>query len=115
MIKVLKHKLFDDHYLKHLLFLKQILKRRGLIMFIIYYFIISKKIYNTVYYVFFFSDRPDPPAGQPAASAITRTSVTLSWYGPGFDGGSQVIAYRIDMAKAPEYQWSEISSDCQVK
>uniref|UniRef100_A0A3Q3X2A3 Myosin light chain kinase, smooth muscle n=1 Tax=Mola mola TaxID=94237 RepID=A0A3Q3X2A3_MOLML len=42
-------------------------------------------------------DKPDPPAKVPAASDIRRSSLTLSWYGPTYDGGSAVRSYHLEI------------------
>ena len=60
------------------------------------------------------SDKPNPPAGQPAASNITGSSLTLSWYGPSYDGGSCVTDYRVEMCKVAEMNWKTLTSNCKV-
>jgi len=58
-------------------------------------------------------DKPNPPAGQPAASNITGTSLTLSWYGPSFDGGSTITDYRVELMKVGELDWKTLTSNCK--
>ncbi len=60
------------------------------------------------------ADKPNPPVGQPAASHITGTSLTLSWYGPSYDGGSIVTDYRVEMSKAEDMAWKTLTSNCKV-
>lgn len=56
------------------------------------------------------SDKPDPPAKVPAASDIRRSSLTLSWYGPTYDGGSAVTAYHLEIWDSVEQQWKPLVS-----
>eukprot|EP00066_Takifugu_rubripes_P028571 XP_011617837.1 PREDICTED: myosin light chain kinase, smooth muscle-like [Takifugu rubripes] len=55
-------------------------------------------------------DKPDPPAKVPAASDIRRSSLTLSWYGPTYDGGSAVRAYHLEIWDSVEQQWNPLVS-----
>ncbi|XP_065096182.1 myosin light chain kinase, smooth muscle [Paramisgurnus dabryanus] len=55
-------------------------------------------------------DKPDPPAGIPAASDIRTSSLTLSWYGPTYDGGSIVQSYNLEMWNSMENTWSDLTS-----
>lgn len=60
---------------------------------------------------------PGVPVGKPAVSNITADSLTLAWYGPGYDGGSKVIGYKIEKAScgaAGWTDWSSLSEDCKV-
>ncbi|XP_013419371.1 titin homolog isoform X2 [Lingula anatina] len=57
-------------------------------------------------------DVPDPP-GQPVASDIFRTELTLSWSGPPFDGGSIVANYKIEMCKAKDRRWKVLTAKCE--
>lgn len=56
------------------------------------------------------SDKPDPPAKVPAASDIRRSSLTLSWYGPTYDGGSAVQSYNLEIWDSVEQQWKHLVS-----
>ena len=58
-------------------------------------------------------DKPDPPPGQPAVTSITRTSVVLSWYGSGYDGGSPVINYKIE-SSCSGGDWELVTDQCIV-
>ncbi|KAI4880663.1 hypothetical protein NFI96_013451 [Prochilodus magdalenae] len=55
-------------------------------------------------------DKPDPPAGVPAASDIRRSSLTLSWYGPTYDGGSIVQSYNLEIWNSVDDKWSDLTS-----
>ncbi|XP_034430179.1 myosin light chain kinase, smooth muscle-like [Hippoglossus hippoglossus] len=55
-------------------------------------------------------DKPDPPAKVPAASDIRRASLTLSWYGPTYDGGSAVQSYNLEIWESVEQQWKHLVS-----
>ncbi|KAI3355710.1 hypothetical protein L3Q82_004195 [Scortum barcoo] len=55
-------------------------------------------------------DKPDPPAKVPAASDIRRSSLTLSWYGPTYDGGSAVQSYNLEIWDSVEKQWKHLVS-----
>ncbi|XP_036965132.1 myosin light chain kinase, smooth muscle isoform X4 [Acanthopagrus latus] len=55
-------------------------------------------------------DKPDPPAKVPAASDIRRASLTLSWYGPTYDGGSAVQSYNLEIWDSVETQWKHLVS-----
>ncbi|XP_038132160.1 myosin light chain kinase, smooth muscle isoform X2 [Cyprinodon tularosa] len=55
-------------------------------------------------------DKPDPPAKVPAASDIRRSSLTLSWYGPTYDGGSAVQTYHLEIWDSVEQQWKQLVS-----
>lgn len=55
-------------------------------------------------------DKPDPPAGVPAASDVRRSSLTLSWYGPTYDGGSIVKSYNLEIWNSLDNTWSDLTS-----
>ncbi|XP_069581233.1 myosin light chain kinase, smooth muscle [Brachyistius frenatus] len=55
-------------------------------------------------------DKPDPPAKVPAASDIRRSCLTLSWYGPTYDGGSAVQSYNLEIWDSMEQQWKHLVS-----
>ncbi|XP_056607403.1 myosin light chain kinase, smooth muscle [Triplophysa dalaica] len=55
-------------------------------------------------------DKPDPPAGIPAASDIRMSSLTLSWYGPTYDGGSIVQSYNLEIWNSIENTWNDLTS-----
>lgn len=55
-------------------------------------------------------DKPDPPAGIPAASDIRMSSLTLSWYGPTYDGGSVVQSYNLEIWNSMDNTWNDLTS-----
>lgn len=55
-------------------------------------------------------DKPDPPAGVPAASDVRLSSLTLSWYGPTYDGGSIVKSYNLEIWNSLDNTWSDLTS-----
>ncbi|XP_033842327.1 myosin light chain kinase, smooth muscle [Periophthalmus magnuspinnatus] len=55
-------------------------------------------------------DKPDPPAKVPAASDIRRASLTLSWYGPTYDGGSAVQSYNLEIWDSIGKEWKHLVS-----
>ncbi|XP_052462864.1 myosin light chain kinase, smooth muscle isoform X1 [Carassius gibelio] len=55
-------------------------------------------------------DKPDPPARVPAASDIRKSSLTLSWYGPTYDGGSAVQSYNLEMWSSVDKKWTDLAS-----
>ncbi|XP_047419681.1 myosin light chain kinase, smooth muscle isoform X2 [Sciurus carolinensis] len=55
-------------------------------------------------------DKPDPPAGTPCASDIRTSSLTLSWYGSSYDGGSAVQSYSVEIWDSVDKTWKELST-----
>ncbi|KAL4608979.1 myosin light chain kinase, smooth muscle-like isoform X2 [Arapaima gigas] len=55
-------------------------------------------------------DKPDPPARVPAASDIRQSSLTLSWYGPTYDGGSVVQSYNLEIWNSVDQEWKPLVS-----
>ncbi|XP_062931148.1 myosin light chain kinase, smooth muscle isoform X6 [Cynocephalus volans] len=55
-------------------------------------------------------DKPDPPAGTPCASDIRSSSLTLSWYGSSYDGGSAVQSYSIEIWDSVDRTWKELAT-----
>uniref|UniRef100_A0A671S2B1 Titin n=1 Tax=Sinocyclocheilus anshuiensis TaxID=1608454 RepID=A0A671S2B1_9TELE len=49
-------------------------------------------------------DPCDPP-GQPVVTSITKSSVSLSWTKPEYDGGAKVTGYIIERRDLPEGRW----------
>lgn len=56
-------------------------------------------------------DKPDPPVGKPFASDVTETSLTLSWYGPAYDGGCPITSYQVEACDAEEQLWKVVASN----
>ena len=61
-----------------------------------------------------FSDKPDPPVNQPFVSNIRNTSLTLSWYGSSYDGGSPILCYRVEMKRDKEDDWIILDDAIEV-
>ncbi|XP_019335993.2 myosin light chain kinase, smooth muscle isoform X4 [Alligator mississippiensis] len=55
-------------------------------------------------------DKPDPPAGRPCASDIRSSSLTLSWYGSSYDGGSAVQSYTVEVWNSADNQWTDLTT-----
>ncbi|KAF6120492.1 myosin light chain kinase [Phyllostomus discolor] len=55
-------------------------------------------------------DKPDPPAGTPCASDIRSSSLTLSWYGSSYDGGSAVQSYSVEIWDSVDKAWKELAT-----
>ncbi|XP_053107711.1 myosin light chain kinase, smooth muscle isoform X2 [Hemicordylus capensis] len=55
-------------------------------------------------------DRPDPPAGTPCASDIRSSSLTLSWYGSSYDGGSAVQSYTVEVWNTIDNKWTDLTT-----
>ncbi|XP_019594533.2 myosin light chain kinase, smooth muscle isoform X2 [Rhinolophus sinicus] len=55
-------------------------------------------------------DKPDPPAGTPCASDIRTSSLTLSWYGSSYDGGSAVQSYSVEIWDSVDKTWKELAT-----
>ncbi|MEE6515500.1 hypothetical protein FKM82_024327, partial [Ascaphus truei] len=55
-------------------------------------------------------DKPDPPAGQPCASDVKGSYLTLSWYGPTYDGGSVVESYTVEIWDTVDKTWSDLTT-----
>ncbi|XP_033018698.1 myosin light chain kinase, smooth muscle isoform X2 [Lacerta agilis] len=55
-------------------------------------------------------DKPDPPAGTPCASDIRSSSLTLSWYGSSYDGGSAVQSYTVEIWNTVEKKWTDLTT-----
>lgn len=59
----------------------------------------------------------DPP-GEPTKLRVvdsTKTSITLGWVKPVYDGGSEITSYVIDQMTADEREWVTISSKGEVR
>lgn len=64
-------------------------------------------------------DRPEPPAGKPCSSDVRSSTLTLSWYGPTYDGGSVVQSYNVETWNSEQKQWMPLttcrSTSCNVR
>ncbi|KAG8125177.1 hypothetical protein E2320_020440, partial [Naja naja] len=56
------------------------------------------------------ADKPDPPAGTPCASDIRSSSLTLSWYGSSYDGGSAVQSYSVEIWDTVDKKWTDLTT-----
>lgn len=60
---------------------------------------------------------PDPP-GPPAKIRIadsTKSSITLGWSKPVYDGGSDVTGYVVEMRQGEEEEWAIVSTRGEVR
>ncbi|XP_054828903.1 myosin light chain kinase, smooth muscle-like [Eublepharis macularius] len=55
-------------------------------------------------------DKPDPPAGRPCASDIRSSSLTISWYGSSYDGGSAVQSYTVEIWNTADNKWTDLTT-----
>jgi len=53
-------------------------------------------------------DVPEPPATAPNLSEAGAGCVTLSWYGPAYDGGSVVTGYRVQTRRIGAVEWNTL-------
>jgi len=54
-------------------------------------------------------DVPDAPAAQPNLSEVGAGCVTVSWYGPAYDGGSVVQGYTVESRKVGNLDWTTLA------
>ena len=78
-----------------------------------FYFLLYFK--TVTLYFLILSDKPNPPAGSPCASKVKETSLTLSWYGPSYDGGSPVTHYKVELCEVGKDNWKTLTSKCKVR
>ncbi|XP_069810138.1 myosin light chain kinase, smooth muscle-like isoform X2 [Dendropsophus ebraccatus] len=57
-------------------------------------------------------DRPSSPSGKPVISALQQSSLTLSWSGPCYDGGSAVLRYSIEVKQVGQDNWRLLTDTC---
>lgn len=76
-----------------------------------------KAIFTTVVY---FAEPPGPPTNLKVADS-TKTSITLGWGKPVFDGGAPIIGYIVEMRpktevkdKDPEAGWKRLNVAAQL-
>ncbi|XP_069490327.1 myosin light chain kinase, smooth muscle-like isoform X3 [Ambystoma mexicanum] len=58
------------------------------------------------------TDRPQPPSGKPYASALQAETLTLSWSGPCYDGGSAIQYYIVEVKGVGESTWRTLTNSC---
>ena len=66
-------------------------------------------------YLVLLTDKPDQPVGKPSVTNVDSTSVSLSWYGPSYDGGTNVTEYRVEMCNIIDHNWRTLTSTCKVR
>ncbi|KAM8945803.1 myosin light chain kinase, smooth muscle-like [Pelodytes ibericus] len=57
---------------------------------------------------------PSPPSGKPIISTLKPTSLTLSWSGPSYDGGSAVQCYWVEVKQVGQEAqgWKLVTNSC---
>jgi len=55
---------------------------------------------------------PDPPGGKPTVCEVKADSVTLTWYGSVYDGGSVITGYLVEVCQQDLGQWDVLTSEC---
>lgn len=65
-------------------------------------------------YNLYFIDKPGPPVKLKVVDT-TKTSVTLSWAKPAYDGGSAITSYAIEMREGEEEEWTVVSARGEVR
>ncbi|XP_042243214.1 myosin light chain kinase, smooth muscle-like isoform X1 [Homarus americanus] len=83
-------------------------------MFIICVLIKSMYLPGIASLICFITGAPEPPAAKPNRSEVTADSITLSWYGPTFDGGSVVMGYTVEARKAGSDDRYTLISGCHL-
>ncbi|KAM3849265.1 LOW QUALITY PROTEIN: myosin light chain kinase, smooth muscle-like [Diretmus argenteus] len=61
-------------------------------------------------------DRPHPPASHPVVSQLSTQSLVLSWTGTGYDGGTAVLGYIVEVRQegpGTPGNWTEITTRCK--
>lgn len=66
-----------------------------------YYYLCHIVFYN-------FAELPGPIAGEPKVTDTGRNWITLVWPRPIHDGGSSILAYRIEACELPGNSWDEV-------
>lgn len=56
----------------------------------------------------FISDNPGPP-GLPRITNTTKSSVSLEWKKPTYDGGASIRGYAVEMAKEESEEFENVS------
>ncbi len=54
---------------------------------------------------------PDPPGGKPTVCEVKADSVTLTWYGSVYDGGSVITGYLVEVCQQDLGQWDVLTSE----
>lgn len=64
--------------------------------------------------IFSFADPPSEPTKLKVVDS-TKTSITLGWVKPVYDGGSEITSYIVEQRMADEQDWLVISSRGEVR
>ena len=64
--------------------------------------------------LFCYSDLPGEPSKLRVVDS-TKTSITLGWEKPVYDGGSEITHYVVDLMNTEEREWVTISSQGEVR
>lgn len=67
-----------------------------------------------MHFFLFFSDPPYEPCKLKVVDS-TKTSITLGWSNPEWDGGSEVTSYMVEKLVEGEQEWAMITSKGEVK
>ena len=54
---------------------------------------------------------PDPPGGKPTVCEVKADSVTLTWYGSVYDGGSVITGYLVEVCQQDLGHWDVLTSE----
>ena len=60
------------------------------------------------------TDKPERPVAKPSVTNVDSTSLCLSWYGPSYDGGTNVTDYRVETCNVEDRNWRTLTSTCKV-
>lgn len=58
-------------------------------------------------------DKPEAPS-KPEIIDVTKSTATLKWLPPSFDGGSPIINYIVEMKPSSTYKWLPASQNILV-
>lgn len=65
-------------------------------------------------YFICFIEKPGAPVKLKVVDT-TKTSITLSWTKPAYDGGSAITSYAIEKREGDEEEWSVVSARGEVR
>lgn len=54
---------------------------------------------------------PPDAGGKPAVCEVKADSVTLTWYGSVYDGGSVITGYAVEVCQQDEETWNTLTSE----
>ena len=61
--------------------------------------------------LFWINKGPPDAGGKPAVCEVKADSVTLTWYGSVYDGGSVVTGYAVEVCQQDEETWKTLTSE----